>query len=129
MATIPDAYRDLLDKVVVVHLATLMRDGSPQVSPVWFDHVGERVRVNTAAGRQKDRNMRRDPRVALSIDDPERSGRELHMRGKVVKITMDGALEHIDALARRYNKKAWIPVPGQQRVIYEIQIEHASGSG
>ena len=129
MSTIPQAYRDLLEKAVVVHLATLMPDGSPHVSPVWFDYVGDRVRINSAAGRQKDRNMRRDPRVALSIDDPQRSGRELHMRGKVVSVTTDGALEHIDALARRYSGKAWIPVPGQQRVIYEIQIEHASGSG
>jgi PPOX class probable F420-dependent enzyme len=129
MSTIPQAYRDLLDKVVIVHLATLMPDGSPHVSPVWFEYVGDHVRVNSAAGRQKDRNMRRDPRVALSIDDPQRSGRELHMRGKVVGITTDGALEHIDALARRYSGKAWIPVPGQRRVIYEIQIEHASGSG
>ncbi len=128
MSIIREAYRELLERPVIAHLATLMPDGSPQVSPVWFDCDGDIIRVNSAAGRQKDRNMRRDARVALSIDDPERSGRELHVRGSVVEITTDGALEHIDALSRRYSDKPWKAVTNQQRVIYKIRIEHASGS-
>ena len=129
MPSIPEAYRDLLERPVVIHLATLMPDGSPQVSHVWFDHDGQYIRINTAAGRQKDRNLRRDPRVALSIDDPVRSGRELHMRGRIAESMTDGALEHIDALSRRYAGAPWKPVPGQQRVMYKIAVEHAHGSG
>ncbi len=129
MPIIPETYHDLLKRALPVHLATLMPDGSPQVSPVWFDLDGDDLRINTAAGRQKDRNMRRDPRVALSIDDPARPGRELHMRGKVIEMKTEGALEHIDALSRRYSGKPWKPVPGQQRVTYKIRIERAHGSG
>ena len=70
MAAVPAKLREILDRVAFAHLATLMPDGSPQVNPVWFEFDGRVVRINSARGRQKDRNMRRDPRVALSVQDP-----------------------------------------------------------
>jgi PPOX class probable F420-dependent enzyme len=119
---IPQSHRDLLDKKALAHLGTLMPDGSPQVTPVWCDFDGTWVRVNSAKGRRKDRNMRRDPRVALSLCDPDNPYRYLEIRGQIVEITEDGADEHIDRLARKYlgvdtypNRKA-----GEVRVIYKI---------
>ena len=103
MATaIPEKFSDLLQKKAFANLATLMPDGEPQVTPVWFDYDGQNIRVNTAKGRQKDRNMRRDPRVSLAIMDPENPYRYLEIRGTVADITQDGADAHIDSLAKKY---------------------------
>jgi PPOX class probable F420-dependent enzyme len=131
MATIPPAYRGLLEKPAFAHLATLMPDGSPHVSPVWFDFDGRRLRVNSARGRRKDRNMRRDPRVALSIQDPADPYRYVQIRGRVVEITERGADEHIDALAHRYLGVERYPNrgPGEVRVLYVIEPERVSGMG
>ena len=82
-AKIPDAFKDLLNKRAFAHLATLMPDGSPQVTPVWFDFDGAHIRINSAKGRVKDKNMRRDKRVALSIQDPDNAYRYLAIRGEV----------------------------------------------
>jgi PPOX class probable F420-dependent enzyme len=128
MVRIPDEFRDLLEKKALAHLATLMPDGSPQVTPVWFDYDGEYFRINTAAGRQKDRNMRRNAKVALSIADPDEPERSLRVRGVVRDIREEGADAHIDALSRKYNGKAWKPVPNQKRVIYKIKPEKISTS-
>src|SRR5437762_8388696 len=99
--TIPPEFLDLVTtKKAFANLATVMPNGSPQVTPVWFDFDGKYIRVNSARGRVKDKNMRRDPRVALSILDPDNPYRYLEIRGKVVKVTEDGAVEHINALAR-----------------------------
>jgi len=119
---IPAQYRDLLDKKAFAHLATIMPDGRPQVTPVWFDAEGGHIRVNSAKGRVKDKNMRRDPRVALSILDPDNAYRYLEIRGKVVDITEAGAVAHIDALAKRYMGLDTYPFhqPGVVRVIYRI---------
>src|SRR5438552_2676883 len=95
-------FSDLFEEKAFAHLATLMRDGQPQVTPVWFDFDRGHIRVNSARGRVKDKNIRRDPRVALSIQDPENAYRYLEIRGRVVQITEDGAVAHIDALARKY---------------------------
>src|SRR5207244_13205058 len=81
---IPHKYRDLFNKRAFASLATLMPDGSPQVTPVWCDIDGDYVLFNSAKGRQKDRNVRRDPRVAMAIIDPENPYRYLEIRGKVV---------------------------------------------
>ena len=128
---IPDAYRDLLDRPAIAHLATLMKDGSPQVTPVWCDRVGDHVRLNSARGRLKDRNMRRDPRVALSLCDPDSPYRYLEIRGRVIEITGDGADAHIDALAKKYlgldtypNRRA-----GEVRVMYVVEAERFSKMG
>jgi PPOX class probable F420-dependent enzyme len=79
-----------------------MRDGSPQTSVVWCDYDGARIRVNTMRGFAKERNMRRDPRVALLCYDPRRPLRSIEVRGRVVSMTEEGALEHLDAIASRY---------------------------
>src|SRR5579884_197905 len=83
-ADIPEKYRDLFSKRAFAHLATLMPDGQPQVTPVWCDFDGKYVRVNSARGRQKDRNMRRNPNVAMAISDPDNPYRYLEVRGRVI---------------------------------------------
>jgi hypothetical protein len=131
MAEIPAKFRDLLEKKAFAHLATLMPDGSPQVTPVWVDLHGGYVRVNSAKGRGKDKNMRADPRVALSIQDPANPYRYLEIRGKVVEITTTGAEAHIDALAKKYMGLETYPnrQPGEQRVIYKIEPQRFSTMG
>jgi PPOX class probable F420-dependent enzyme len=130
-ATIPEAFKDLFVKVAFAHLATLMPDGSPQVTPVWVDYDGSHVRVNSAKGRLKDKNMRRDKRVALSIQDPDNPYRYIAVRGKVVEITEQGADAHIDALAKKYLGKDRYPFrsPGEVRVMYKIRADKVSTSG
>jgi PPOX class probable F420-dependent enzyme len=120
---IPDQFKDLFSKVAFAHLATLMPDGSPQVTPVWCDFDGTNVRVNSAKGRVKDKNMRRNKKVALSVQDPENPYRFLAMRGEVVEITEEGADAHIDSLAKKYLGKDKYPFrgPGEVRVIYKIR--------
>ena len=131
MATIPAAYQELFAKAAFAHLATLMPDGSPQVTPVWVDYDGTHVRVNSAKGRLKDRNMRRDKRVALSIQDPDDAYRYIAIRGEVVEITEQDADAHIDALAKKYLGKDRYPFrsPGEVRVIYKIRPEKVLTSG
>lgn len=130
-ATIPEQFKDLFGKVAFAHLATLMADGSPQVTPVWVDYDGAHVRVNSAKGRVKDKNMRRDKRLALSIQDPENPYRYLAIRGEVVEITENGADAHIDALAKKYLGKDRYPFrsPAEVRVIYKIRPDKVSTSG
>ncbi len=124
---IPEQYHDLLHSKALAHLATIMADGSPQVTPVWFDYDGEHIRINSAVGRLKDRNIRRNPQVALSIVEPHAPERALVVRGVVSEITTDGALAHIDTLARRYRGDGWTAVPNQRRVMYKITPHHVSG--
>jgi PPOX class probable F420-dependent enzyme len=122
-AMIPDRFKDIFSKVAFAHLATLMPDGSPQVTPVWCDLDGNNVRVNSAKGRVKDRNMRRDKTVALSIQDPDNPYRYIAVQGEVVEITEQGADAHIDLLAKKYLGKDKYPFrgPGEVRVMYKIQ--------
>lgn len=130
--SIPEQFRDLITtKKAFAQLATLMPDGSPQVTPVWFDLDGDFVRVNSAKGRQKDLNMRREPRVSLCLMDPENPYRYLELRGRVVRVTEDGADEHIDKLARKYLDADHYPFrqPGEVRVSYTIEITRANGHG
>jgi len=130
-ATIPEQFKDLFTKVAFAHLATLMTDGSPHVTPVWVDYDGAYVRVNSAKGRVKDNNMRRDERVALSIQDPDNPYRYLAIRGEVAEITENGADAHIDALAKKYLGKERYPFrsPAEVRVIYKIRPDKVSTSG
>jgi PPOX class probable F420-dependent enzyme len=129
MAEIPKEFRGILDKRAFVHLGTRMPDGSPQVTPVWIDYDGEFILVNSARGRQKDRNMRRNPAVALSIQDPDDPYRYVQVRGHVVEITTEGGDEHIDKLMKKYTGKDQYPwkQPGEVRVIYKIAPEKVSG--
>lgn len=131
LAEIPVAFRDLLEKKAYAHLATVTPSGAPQVTPVWVDIKSGLVRVNSAKGRFKDKNMRRDPRVSLSIQDPDNPYRYLEIRGRVVDISEDGADEHIDALAKKYMGVDKYPLrkAGEQRVIYKIEPQRFSMMG
>ena len=131
MAAFPEKYADLLQKKSLAQLATLMPDGSPQVSPVWFEYDGQHILINSAKGRVKDRNMRRDPRVGLDIVDPENPYRHVSLRGRVVAITEDGADAHIDKLAKKYLNVDKYPYRGnaEVRVIYKINPEGAHTMG
>src|SRR5215510_15396292 len=99
---IPQKYADLFQKKAFAHLATVNEDGSPQVTPVWVGYDGTHVLVNSARGRRKDKNMERNPAVALSIQDPDNPYRYLEVRGKVEDITESGADHHIDKMAKKY---------------------------
>jgi PPOX class probable F420-dependent enzyme len=129
--SIPEAYKDLLQKKAFANLATLMADGRPQVSPVWFDSDGSHIRINSAKGRVKDKNMRRNKKVALSITDPDNPYRHLDVQGEVVEITEQGADEHINALAKKYLGKDQYPYrqPGEVRVIYKIRPDRVTQMG
>ena len=129
--SIPDKYRDLFTKRAFASLATLMPDGSSQVTPVWVDLEGDLVIVNTARGRQKDKNMRRDPRVSLAIIDPENPYRYIEIRGRVAEITEEGADAHIDKMAKKYLGADKYPYrqPSETRVIFEIQPERVNTMG
>ena len=128
---IPEKYRDLFNKKAFASLGTLMPDGSPQVTPVWCDVEGDLVIINSAKGRQKDRNLRRDPRVSLAIIDPDNPYRYLELRGRVVEITEQGAAAHIDKMAKKYLGVDKHPYknPNEIRVMYKIQPNHATMMG
>ena len=131
MATIPDQYKDLLQKKAFAHLGTVMKDGSPQVTPIWFDYDGTHVRINSAKGRWKDKNMRNRPKVALSILDPDNPYRYMQIRGTVTEVTESGADAHIDSLAKKYLGQDKYPYrqPGEERVIYKIAVERVNAQG
>jgi PPOX class probable F420-dependent enzyme len=132
MATIiPEAFQDLLQKKSFAHLATVMADGSPQVTPVWVDFDGTYVRVNSAKGRVKDKNIRRTPRVVLAIQDPDNPYRYLAIRGRVEEVTEVGADAHIDSLSKKYLEKDTYPHrrESEVRVIYKIRPERVSSMG
>lgn len=127
MNNIPAELQDLLSDEVraFAYLATLMPDGSPQVTPVWFNTDGEYILINSALGRVKDKNMRARPQVAMTITDPASPYRYLQIRGRVVAVSEEGAEEHIDRLAGKYTgvpKKSWNH-PGEVRVTYKIVPE------
>jgi PPOX class probable F420-dependent enzyme len=132
MADIPAGFLDLLtEKKAFAHLATLQPDGSPQVTPVWFDYTNDRLRVNTAKGRVKARNMSIGSKVAVSILDPDNAYRYIQIRGTVTGETTDGADAHINSLAKKYLGKDVYPWHNEKdkRVIYEITPSGAHGMG
>ena len=131
MATIPASHADLLTKPAFAHLATLNPDGSPQVTPVWVDFDGTNVIVNTARGRVKTKNLAREPRVAVSIADPENPYRYLGIQGRVVEMTENGGDAHIDKMAKKYLNQDSYPYrqSGEVRVIYRITPEHVQAYG
>ncbi|MGD0291878.1 MAG: PPOX class F420-dependent oxidoreductase [Candidatus Binataceae bacterium] len=132
MAVIPDGYLDLLNKkVTFANVATVMKDGSPQVTPVWFDYTGGKIRINTARGRVKARTMKAGTRVAIAIMDPENPYRYIQVRGRVASVTESGANAHIDSLAKKYLGKDKYPFsqPGEVRVLYEIEPTSAQAMG
>jgi PPOX class probable F420-dependent enzyme len=119
-----DQYSDLLkDKKPIAALATVMSDGTPQLTPVWFDYDGKAIHVNTARGRVKARNMQEGARVAVMIVDPDNPYRYVQIRGRVARATENGADAHIDMLAKKYLGKDRYPFrqPGEVRIRYEIE--------
>jgi PPOX class probable F420-dependent enzyme len=133
MNLIPDSHKDLLQdqRKAFVYLATLMADGSPQVTPVWFSTDGTYILINTAEGRVKDRNMRARLSVALCVADPDDPYRYLQLRGKVVGHTNKGADAHIDALSFKYHgiPKYENRRKGEKRIIYKILPEQVDAHG
>lgn len=131
MAKIPSEYKHLFEEDTIAHVTTLLPDGSPHTSPVWIDYDEEtgRVLVNTERDRRKEKNVRQDPRVAVSMTDQDNPYRYLLIRGEVDEVTTDGAREHIDELARRYTDADTYPGEIQtERVIIAITLEHVSYS-
>ena len=122
----PERFLDLLnhESKALLYLATIMPDGSPQVTPVWFDTDGDDILINTNEGRVKDRNMRVRPNVAMTIQDPNDPYRYLGVRGKVVGYTTEGADEHINKLSLKYDDKPWIYRETQRRIIFRIKPAH-----
>jgi len=131
MAAIPESHADLLKKPAFANLATLNADGSPQVTPVWVDFDGTHVLVNTARGRVKTKNLERNPRVALSISDPENPYRYVGIQGRVVEMTEKGGDAHIDKMAKKYLNKDSYPFrqPGEVRVIVKIAPDKVHTNG
>lgn len=125
MVSVPTSHQDLLtdEKRALAFVGTVMADGTPQVTPVWFDHDDEYFYINTAKGRVKDRNLRARPAVALTISDPYNPYRYIQVRGRVAAFTEDGAKDHMDKLSFKYENKPWHLPPGQVRVLFKIQPE------
>jgi len=124
--TFPNDFVDLLkhDTKALLYLATIMPDGSPQVTPVWFSTDDEDILVNTNEGRVKDKNMKARPQVAMTIQDPGDPYRYLGIRGEVIGFTTKGADEHINQLSLKYDERPWKYREGQRRIIYRIQPVH-----
>jgi PPOX class probable F420-dependent enzyme len=133
MNIIPETHRDLLkdEKRAFAYLGTQMANGTPQVTPVWFNTSGDTILINSAKGRVKDKNMRARPKVTLCIQDPSNPYRYLQVSGRVVEITENGADAHIDALAGKYtgNFKYQNHQAGVIRVIYKIVPEKTDAHG
>jgi PPOX class probable F420-dependent enzyme len=123
--TLPESLIQLLKQPAYCHISTLMPDGSPHITITWVDTDGEHIFINTVEGYQKLRNVRRDPRVALNIVDPNNPVRAVGVRGRVIDITTDGAVEQIQQFSQKYLGR---PYPGDlahsQRVSLIIAVEH-----
>ena len=122
----PEEYQDLLNdrSKAMLYLATIMADGSPQVTPVWFSTEGEYILINTNEGRVKDINMKARPKVAMTIQDPNKIYRYLGIRGEVVSYTTEGADEHINMLSIKYDEERWTYKETQRRIIFKIKPTH-----
>ena len=132
MAAIAAEFLDLVTtKLTFAHLGTTMKDGAPQVTPVWFSFDGTHLVLNSAKGRVKDRNMRARPAVAVSILDPENAYRYLQIMGRIVEVTEQGADAHIDSLAKKYLGQDTYPwrKPDEVRVIYRMSIDKIQTMG
>jgi PPOX class probable F420-dependent enzyme len=119
-------YLDLLkdETKAFLFLATIMPDGSPQVTPIWFNVDDETILINTNEGRIKDRNMKARPKVAFVIQDPKTPYRYVQIRGEIAEHTTQGADEHINQLSLKYDNEPWKYRKGQKRIIYKIRPNH-----
>jgi PPOX class probable F420-dependent enzyme len=131
MSSIPQSHADLFDKKSFANLATVNADGSPQVTPVWWDTDGTNILINTAKGRVKTKNLERTPKVAVLIVDPDNPYRYVTIQGRVVEMTEQGADDHINALSKKYFGKDVYPYrqPGEVRVIFKIKPEKVQTMG
>ncbi|HEY7067023.1 MAG TPA: PPOX class F420-dependent oxidoreductase [Chloroflexota bacterium] len=131
MAHLPEPVRKFIEEPNFASLATLMPDGSPQVTPMWVDTDGQYLYINTAEGRQKPRNFLHNKRVALAIVDRDNPYRHATVRGRVVSVTTEGADANIDKLAKKYLGQDKYPFrqPGEQRVLVKIEPTHVNDSG
>jgi PPOX class probable F420-dependent enzyme len=130
-SVIPESHRDILESKGIAFVATLGPRGEPQVTPVWFDWDGQYVRFSQTPARQKVRNLRRDPRIALSLPDPGNPYRNLELRGRVVRIEEDRDRVFVDRLAQKYlgqERYPWDP-PGTERLEVVVEPEHATTFG
>ena len=128
---IPEKYRDLFNKRAFASLGTIMPNGEVQVTPVWVDVDNGNLLFNSARGRVKDKNVRRDPRVTLTLIDPDNPYRYMEVRGRAVDITEKGASDHINKLAKKYLGVDKYPYaqPGEVRVLYRVKPEKVHGNG
>lgn len=128
---IPEGYEDLLETTALIHVATLGPDGEPQSNPVWFDWDGEHIKFSQTKSRQKYKNVSRDPRIAVSMVDPENPYRYLEVRGEVTKIEEDPNLDFINAMAKKYLGMDEYPYhqPGDERVVLYVKPEHTTQQG
>ena len=125
---IPASHQDLLkdETRAFAFVATTMADGSPQVTPVWFNHDGEHILINSAEGRVKDENMRERPRVAVTIMDLSKPYHYVQLRGEVIEATTEGGDAHIHELSRKYRGENYTIPAGQTRTKYKIRVDHVS---
>lgn len=132
MSVIPASHKDILEnQKSFAHVATLGPDGAPQNNPVWFDWDGSHIRFSQTTKRQKYRNVQRDPRVAISVIDPENPYRYIEVRGRVVRIDEDPDYAFIDQMTKKYihqDKYPWHQ-PGDERVIVVVEPEHTTHMG
>lgn len=128
---IPNGYKDLLESTALAHVATVGSHGEPQSNPVWFGTQGDHIVFSQTTTRQKYRNLQQDPRIALSIVDPENPYRYLELRGRVVRIDPDPDKSFIDSMAQKYlgqEKYPWNQ-PGDERVVMVVEVEHTTQMG
>lgn len=129
--TIPDSHLDILSSTAFAHVATIGPDGAPQNNPVWFDWDGTHLLFSQTTGRQKYRNVRRRPKVAISILDEGNPYRYLEVRGTVAEIVDDEGNAFIDSMAQKYMGQPSYPwhQPGDHRVIVKVLPEHTTQMG
>ncbi len=130
-SVIPESYEDLLESTALVHVATIGPDGEPQNNPVWFGWDGEHLKFSQTKTRQKYRNLKRDPRIAFSIVDPENPYRYLEIRGEVVRVDEDPHLYFINSMAKKYLGLDKYPnhKPGDERVVVFVRPDHTTQMG
>jgi PPOX class probable F420-dependent enzyme len=128
---LPEPLLDLLRRPSPCYIATLMPDGSPQLTQTWVDTDGEHVLINTVQGFQKDKNVTRDPRVAVNVSDPANPSRYYEVRGRVIASTTEKGAAHIEALAQRYTggPYPWYGGRDQTRIILTIAADKIHNVG
>jgi len=128
---LPDDLLEILRGGGLCYLATIMPDGSPQLTQTWVDTDGTNVLINTVIGHQKTRNVERDPRVSVAVSDPATPSRFFQVRGRVIERRIEGATEHIEELSQRYTGRPypWYGGRDQQRVMLVIEPRKLSSTG